>query len=142
MTKEAEEKKKKGLKEKEAKTEKQINKNEKKNEVKRAKELIIQEKSKIEEKIDDLVEEKHTTNDKTRKKEIKKEIKKLKQERKNIGKRDTYFRDVKKEMSMVRWPSRTEIVKYSLASFIFIVFFALLFFGIDALFALVKDLID
>ena len=34
-----------------------------------------------------------------------------------------------------------ELVKYSLAGLIFVAFFALFFFGLDALFALVKDLI-
>ena len=71
----------------------------------------------------------------------KEEIKKLKIERSNIGKKDTYFSDIKAEMKMVRWPSKTELVKYSFACLIFVAFFALFFFGLDALFALVKDLI-
>ena len=63
-------------------------------------------------------------------------------ERKEIGKKDTYIRDVKKEMSMVRWPSAKEVIKYSIASLVFVAFFALFFYGIDAIFALVKDLIS
>ena len=66
----------------------------------------------------------------------------LKKERKEIGKKDTYIRDVKKEMSMVRWPSAKEVIKYSIASLVFVAFFALFFYGIDAIFALVKDLIS
>ncbi|MCH5167906.1 MAG: preprotein translocase subunit SecE [Erysipelotrichales bacterium] len=63
-------------------------------------------------------------------------------QRNEIGKRDTYLRDVKKEMSMVRWPSAKEVVKYSIASLAFVAFFALFFYGIDAIFALVKDLVS
>ena len=80
--------------------------------------------------------------DKESKKDIQKEINKLKKERKEIGKKDTYIRDVKKEMSMVRWPSAKEVIKYSIASLVFVAFFALFFYGIDAIFALVKDLIS
>lgn len=147
MAKETKEKKKKGteVEEVEVSTVKKskAKKSESKKSVKKAeKQAILNEKKKIEDKIDNLVKDKKTTKEKAKKKELAREIKKLKVERKEIGKKDTYLRDVKKEMSMVRWPSRAEVVKYSLASLIFIVFFALFFFGIDALFALVKDLID
>ena len=93
---------------------------------KQAKESITSQKRKIENKIDSLVKDKN----------------KLKKERKEIGKKDTYIRDVKKEMSMVRWPSAKEVIKYSIASLVFVAFFALFFYGIDAIFALVKDLIS
>ena len=93
------------------------------------KEAILNEKRKIEEKIDGKIAE------------LKKEIKDLKENRANIGKKDTYFSEIKAEMKMVRWPNKTELVKYSLACLIFVAFFALFFFGLDALFALVKDLI-
>lgn len=109
---------------------------------KKEKESILKEKKKIEDKIDSLAKDKKETKDKEAKKSIKKEIKKLKKERSEIGKKDTYLRDIKKEMSMVRWPSASEVVKYSIASLVFVAFFALFFYGIDALFALVKDLIN
>ena len=105
------------------------------------KEAILNEKKKIEDKIDDRLATLKSTKDKKEKKELKKEIKELKETRANIGKRDTYFNDIKAEMKMVRWPSKSELVKYSFACLIFVAFFALFFFGIDALFALVKDLI-
>lgn len=101
---------------------------------------ILEEIQVIEDKIDALRKDKKATKDKLKKKEIKKEIKKLKIERNEVGKKDTYLRDVKKEMRMVRWPSAKEVVKYSIASLVFVAFFALFFFGIDALFALVKGL--
>lgn len=105
------------------------------------KEAILNEKKKIEDKIDDRLATLKSTKDNKEKKELKKEIKALKETRVNIGKRDTYFNDIKTEMKMVRWPSKSELVKYSFACLIFVAFFALFFFGIDALFALVKDLI-
>lgn len=105
------------------------------------KEAILNEKRKIEEKIDGKIAELKKTKDKGEKRELKKEIKDLKETRANIGKKDTYFSEIKAEMKMVRWPNKTELVKYSLACLIFVAFFALFFFGLDALFALVKDLI-
>ena len=105
------------------------------------KEAILNEKKKVENKIDSCIQELKSAKDKNEKKKIKEEIKKLKIERSNIGKKDTYFSNIKAEMKMVRWPSKTELVKYSFACLIFVAFFALFFFGLDALFALVKDLI-
>ena len=108
---------------------------------KQEKENIRIERKKVENRIDALVKDKKATKDKDSKKKISKEIKKLKIERKNIGKKDTFLGDVKKEMSMVRWPSGKEVFKYTMACLIFVAFFALFFYGIDALFALVKGLI-
>lgn len=125
-------------KEKKTKVDKEAIKQEKK----REKESIAAQKKKIENRIDALVKDKKATKDKDSKKDIKKEIKKLKKERSAIGKKDTYLRDVKKEMSMVRWPSAKEVAKYSIASLVFVAIFAIFFYGIDALFALVKDLIS
>ncbi len=134
------------------KNEKDINnvktksKKERKAELKKAKkmefEAMMAEKKKIDEKIESLSKEKKSTKDKKKKKSITSEIKELKYERNKIGKKDTFFGDVREEMHLVRWPSKGEVFKYSVACFIFVAFFALFFFGIDALFALVKDLID
>ncbi len=40
---------------------------------------------------------------------------------------------VKKEMGKVRWPNRKEMVKYSTATIVFILIFALFFVASDAL---------
>lgn len=105
-------------------------------------EAMMAEKKKVDEKIEKLSKDKKSTKDKKEKKKLSKEIKELKYERNRIGKRDTFLGDVREEMHLVRWPSKGEVFKYSVACFIFVAFFALFFFGIDALFALVKDLID
>ena len=110
---------------------KEISKAELKHAKKVEKEAILNEKKKVENKIDSCIQELKAAKDKNEKKRIKEDI----------GKKDTYFSDIKAEMKMVRWPSKTELVKYSFACLIFVAFFALFFFGLDALFALVKDLI-
>lgn len=106
------------------------------------KQAMNNERFKIEEKIDALIQEKKSLKNKAKKKELNKEIKELKYQRSRIGAKDTYLSNVMAEMRLVRWPSRSEVVKYSLATLVFVVLFALFFFGIDALFALVKDLIN
>ena len=61
-------------------------------------------------------------------------------EKKNI-KSDSFFSQVKKELSKVKWPSKKEMLKYSISTLCFIILFALFFFGIESLFAFVKGLI-
>lgn len=113
-----------------------------KSEIKKAKkvekEAILNEKKKYEDKIDKLIEKLKSTKDKKEKKELKKEINELKSLRSKVGKKDTFLGDVVEEMKLVRWPSAKEVFKYSLASLIFVLFFAIFFFGFDALFALIK----
>lgn len=53
----------------------------------------------------------------------------------------TFFKEVKNEVSKVKWPSRKDMVKYSVATIIFVVFFALFFYAIDLIFALLKEVI-
>ena len=106
------------------------------------KEAILDEKHKVEVKIDAKFAELKETKDKAKRKEIKREINELRHIRSNIGKRDTFLRDVRAEMRLVRWPSRQEVVKYTIATLVFVGFFALFFYGIDALFALVKGMLN
>ena len=53
----------------------------------------------------------------------------------------SFFKGVKKETKMVRWPDGKKLFKYSVITVCMIVFFGLYFFGLDALFALVKELL-
>ena len=133
--------------EKEKKTKGQTSKSSNKKEnMKKAhkieREGIKNEKLKLEEKIDSLLDERKATKDKQEKKEITAKIKELKYQRSRVCKKDTFFSDVAAEMRLVRWPSAKEVTKYSIAALVFIVFFALFFFGFEALFALVKDWIN
>lgn len=52
-----------------------------------------------------------------------------------------YVKEVKEEMKKVKWPTKKEMVKYTVSTLAFIVLFALFFFGIESLFAFVKGLI-
>lgn len=49
-----------------------------------------------------------------------------------------FFSEVKSEMSKVKWPSKKDMVKYSVATIVFVVFFGLFFYLIDLIIALLK----
>ena len=51
-----------------------------------------------------------------------------------------FFKGVKKEAKVVRWPDGKGLVKYSLITILMIAFFGLFFYGLDALFALIRGL--
>lgn len=53
-------------------------------------------------------------------------------------KKESFFTGVKKEMKHVRWPLKKEMVKYSIATLTFIIFFALFFALIDLIITIVK----
>ena len=52
-----------------------------------------------------------------------------------------FFISAKKEMKNVRWPSKKELITYSLATLSFVVFFGLFFTLTDSGIALVRTLI-
>ena len=53
----------------------------------------------------------------------------------------SFYKEVKSELKKVKWPSKKEMLKYSISTLCFIILFALFFFGIESLFAFVKGLI-
>ncbi|MDD2377937.1 MAG: preprotein translocase subunit SecE [Bacilli bacterium] len=57
---------------------------------------------------------------------------------KKVGK---FFIGVKKELAKVRWPSKKEMTKYSIATISFIIFFGAFFALIDFILAGIKVLI-
>lgn len=61
-----------------------------------------------------------------------------KKEKKEKGGILKFFKEVRKEMSKVQWPSRKEMVKYSVATISFVIFFAIFFYVIEIIMALVK----
>lgn len=83
-------------------------------------------------KVSKKVESKST---KTTKKVTKKTEKKPK------VKKESFFTGVKKEMKHVRWPLKKEMVKYSIATLSFIIFFALFFALTDFIIAGIKMLV-
>lgn len=51
-----------------------------------------------------------------------------------------FFKGVKKEISRVRWPNKKEMVKYSIATITFILFFSIFFYTFDAIVAVFIEL--
>ena len=90
-------------------------------------------KIKKEEKTQEKVDSKDS-----KKKPQKKSVKSKKTNKKKHSKVVTFFKEVKSEMAKVKWPSKKDMVKYSIATIIFIVFFAVFFYLIDLIIALLK----
>ena len=52
-----------------------------------------------------------------------------------------HFKGVKKEISRIRWTSKKDLLKYSTATVVFMVFFSLFFYAIDMLVALLRSVL-
>ena len=52
-----------------------------------------------------------------------------------------FFSEVKKELNKVKWPNRKDMIKYSIATISFVIFFAGFFYLIDLSVALIKSLV-
>lgn len=52
-----------------------------------------------------------------------------------------WTKSVIKEVAKVKWPSKKEMTKYSIATIVFVIFFALFFYAIELLMALLKSLV-
>lgn len=77
----------------------------------------------------------------------KKEVNKKNTNEKKVVKQNVFqkiilwFKSVKKEVMQVTWPSRKDLVKYSLATFMFVIFFSVYFYLISILMAYIKSII-
>lgn len=70
----------------------------------------------------------------------KKAAKKAKTSKKETVKKESYFKGVKKELSKVKWPKASEVIKYTIATIVFIVI-VIGFFGVlNLLMSLIKGL--
>ncbi len=103
---------------------------------------VDQELEKLEENGKKSKEKKTDSSKKDSKKEVKKDTskkskkeKKPKKAKKGIFK---YLHEVRVEVSKVKWPSKKDMMKYSVATLVFILFFSAFFYLIDLLFALLK----
>ncbi len=65
----------------------------------------------------------------------------MKKSEKKKVKKDGFFHGVKVELSKVKWPTFSEMVKYTLATVIFCVLLALFFEGVSLLAIYVSELI-
>lgn len=78
----------------------------------------------------------------TKKVEPKKVQKKtVKKEKKVSTPKKSFIKEVKDELKKVKWPSKEDMLKYSIATLAFIVIFGLYFYGLDALFAWISSLV-
>ena len=50
-----------------------------------------------------------------------------------------YFKGVKKEVSRIKWTSKKDLLKYSVASILFVMFFGVFFYVIDLVVALLRS---
>lgn len=51
-----------------------------------------------------------------------------------------FYKDVKKEISKIKWPNNKSMVKYTITTVSFVIFFALFFTAIDLLIALIRSI--
>lgn len=52
-----------------------------------------------------------------------------------------FLSEVKKELGKVKWPNKKDMVKYSIATISFVIFFAVFFYLIDLGVAFIKSLV-
>ena len=73
-------------------------------------------------------------------KEVKKEkkVKKTKKAKNN----GSFFKNLKKEISMVKWPDGKDLVKYTIATVVLCVILVLFFQFLDVILAYIKELFN
>lgn len=52
----------------------------------------------------------------------------------------SFFKEVKEELKKVKWPTKEDMTKYTVATIAFIVIFGLYFYGLDFLFSWIKGI--
>ena len=53
-----------------------------------------------------------------------------------------WIKSIFKEVSKVKWPSKKEMIKYSVTTIVFVLFFALFFYAIELVMAFLKSLVQ
>ena len=56
-----------------------------------------------------------------------------------MSKISDYFKGVRKEISRIRWTNKKDLIKYSVATIVFMIFFGVFFYAIDLLVALLRS---
>lgn len=85
--------------------------------------------------------EKKLTKKETNIKDKKVKVKETKKDKKVKTPKKSYSEEVKAELKKVKWPTKQEMLKYSIAVIVFIVIFGLYFYGLDAFFAWITSLV-
>ena len=50
-----------------------------------------------------------------------------------------YFKGVKKEISRIKWTNKKDLLKYSVSTIVFMLFFGVFFYAIDMLVAILRS---
>ncbi len=56
-----------------------------------------------------------------------------------MSKISDYFKGVRKEISRIRWTNKKDLIKYSVSTIVFMIFFGVFFYAIDLLVALLRS---
>ena len=104
--------------------------------------MAQKEKKRIDKKSEELEKEVDKVTKEVEKQEKKKDKKdsKKKEEKKTEVKKESWWHGVKSEFKKVRWPSKKEMIKYSIATIAFIIFFAVFFWIIEMIAYLIKTM--
>jgi preprotein translocase subunit SecE len=104
--------------------------------------MALKVKKVIDEQDKDLLKEVEKVSKEVEKKEKKKDKKdnKKKEEKKAEVKKESWWHGVKSEFKKVRWPSKKEMIKYSIATIVFILFFLVFFAIIEFIAYLIKTM--
>jgi preprotein translocase, SecE subunit, bacterial len=90
-------------------------------------------------KVDEVKKEKSSKKN-NEKKEIKKSVKKETVKKTGFfGSIKKWFKGVIKEMKAVHWPSKKEMIKYSIATIVFVIFFAIFFLVLELIMTFLLD---
>ena len=108
--------------------------------------MAQKEKKKIDKKSEEVLEEMEKVSKEVKKNEDKKKEDKKKDNKKSSKKEDkkpavkkeSWWHGVKSEFKKVRWPNKKEMLKYSIATITFIIFFALFFYLIEVIVWLIQ----
>ena len=104
--------------------------------------MAQKEKKRVDKKAQELEKEVEKISKEVEKKEKKKDTKKKankKEEKPEINK-ESWWHSVKAEFKKVRWLNKKEMIKYSVATIVFILFFAALFSVIELVAWLIKTM--
>lgn len=69
-----------------------------------------------------------------------KKSKKKESTKKQTVKKQSFFKGVKNELKKVKWPEKKEVVKYTIATIIFVLIFVLLFAVLNLAISVIKGL--
>lgn len=67
-------------------------------------------------------------------------MKEKKAKKKESVKKQSFFKSIKSELKKVKWPEKKEVVKYTIATIIFILIFVLLFALLNLAMSVIKGM--